>query len=590
MGLGFTIDSPIKVAKFGISSVISIIDDQLIEQMRKFYGKEHYEPITSMDVHHRSKRITAYLNLVKNIVTEQINQLREQAFDISNDIAKYFEMLPEKSPLSVLYQRMISVGGNLKLQLQNELRSYITPGNIDVNIMTKVDKQNLDKNGESLPSEFSDALTSLKGYAESDVASSIIFSAGLNPRLFSYCTTFEDFYPDKEGQIKKKITLKVSDFRSASIQGRFLAKKGLYVSEFRVESGLNCGGHAFASNGLLLGPVLEEFKQNKALLQKELYEMCLKYWEENGHNTNLKENTITLSAQGGVGTSEEHELLLNKYQIDSVGWGSPFLLVPEAVSIEKETMHKLANAKEENYYLSHASPLGVPFNNFKESTSIELQQQRIAKNRPGSPCYKKYLSFNTEFTETPICVASRQYQHKKLNEISDSKLSESDKEKASKQITEKECLCEGLSASSLLNKDINPAHNLKAVSVCPGPNLAYFSGVFSLSQMIGHIYGRENILNQLDRPHVFVKEIRLNLKFLKEQIERFSTKEMEAKTAYIRKFKNNLTDTIGYYRTLFKDISLQSEAELENIYAELRSLEKGILGLGKPVEILVSSN
>jgi len=66
----------------------------------------------------------------------------------------------------------------------------------------------------------------------------------------------------------KAVILKVSDHRSSEIQGRFLAKLGLWASEFRIESGLNCGGHAFASKGFLLGVVLEEFKQKK----KELFE------------------------------------------------------------------------------------------------------------------------------------------------------------------------------------------------------------------------------------------------------------------------------------------------------------------------------
>ena len=33
MGLAYTIDSPIRVAQYGISSVISIADDELIEKM-----------------------------------------------------------------------------------------------------------------------------------------------------------------------------------------------------------------------------------------------------------------------------------------------------------------------------------------------------------------------------------------------------------------------------------------------------------------------------------------------------------------------------------------------------------------------------
>ena len=41
MGLGFTIDTPIKVAHLGISSVISLVDDILIEKIRKHYCELH---------------------------------------------------------------------------------------------------------------------------------------------------------------------------------------------------------------------------------------------------------------------------------------------------------------------------------------------------------------------------------------------------------------------------------------------------------------------------------------------------------------------------------------------------------------------
>ena len=66
MGTGFSIDTPIKVAKYGISSVISIVDDCLIEDMRKYLttrGKD-YTPISNEDEDHRARRITAHLNLV----------------------------------------------------------------------------------------------------------------------------------------------------------------------------------------------------------------------------------------------------------------------------------------------------------------------------------------------------------------------------------------------------------------------------------------------------------------------------------------------------------------------------------------------
>ena len=47
---------------------------------------------------------------------------------------------------------------------------------------------------------------------------------------------------------------------------------------------------------------------------------------------------VKITAQGGVGTAEEHDFLMEEYQLDSIGWGSPFLLVPEATSVDDETV------------------------------------------------------------------------------------------------------------------------------------------------------------------------------------------------------------------------------------------------------------
>jgi hypothetical protein len=43
LGLGYSVDTPIKVSRFGISSVASIVDDELIERMRKKYYLEQGE-------------------------------------------------------------------------------------------------------------------------------------------------------------------------------------------------------------------------------------------------------------------------------------------------------------------------------------------------------------------------------------------------------------------------------------------------------------------------------------------------------------------------------------------------------------------
>ena len=44
MGLAYTIDTPIKVAKYGITSVVSIIEDYLVEQMREVICRNESTP------------------------------------------------------------------------------------------------------------------------------------------------------------------------------------------------------------------------------------------------------------------------------------------------------------------------------------------------------------------------------------------------------------------------------------------------------------------------------------------------------------------------------------------------------------------
>ena len=79
MGTGFTIDTPLKVARYGISSSISLVDDVLIEQMRKFHCEkenEPYEEISNKSEDPRAHRITAYLNLIDRLVQRQVKDLQ----------------------------------------------------------------------------------------------------------------------------------------------------------------------------------------------------------------------------------------------------------------------------------------------------------------------------------------------------------------------------------------------------------------------------------------------------------------------------------------------------------------------------------
>lgn len=576
MGLGFTIDTPLKVAKYGISSVVSIMDDHLIEEMRRIHSKNFnkpFSPISSQDIDRRYKRIMSYLNLMNEVVEEQIAEIRKSDFSENSELTKYFSLLPDEVTAKRLYRRMLDTkDSRIKKGIQKELKTIVMAGAIDVNIMSKLDNVNVDSKGNDLPEIYSDAKSALKGFALSSLSSSIIFSAGMNPTLFSYCEEFDDFYPNENGDIKKKVILKVSDFRAALIQGKLFAKKGIWVSEFRIESGLNCGGHAFATNGFLLGPILEEFKEKRNALFIELYELCKEALLKNDRNPFQKLPSMSVKVQGGIGTSEENEFLISQYALDGTGWGSPFLLVPESTNVDEFTLSALIKSKKEDFYLSNSSPLGVPFNNFKNCTSEIQRLERIAKNRAGSPCYKKFLSFNTEFTKRPICTASRHYQVLKIKEIEKSDLTVEKKQKQIYKTLEKECLCEGLGTSAIHTNKGQISHKLTAVSICPGPNLYFFKETYKLNEMVDHIYGRSNVLAQINRPHIFYNEAVLYVDYLKKEIEEKSENMSEKTRIYLQGFKENLQKGLNYYSNLIASVKENSTTRFELFASQIDEL------------------
>lgn len=558
MGLSFSIDSPLKVARFGISSVLSLSDDTLLEQMRAHYSLQYqkaYAPISAKEEDYRARRITAYLNLVDEIVEVQLETLRQEEFTPASEITKFFELLPDTSRLRSHYLQMLqTTDPQQKQQQQQELRQAIVPGSIDVNIMTKLDRANYSPDGELLPQEFSDAQSALRGFANSTVKSSVVFSAGMNMRLYSYLDQFACFSLNEKGCFDKKITIKVSDYRSALVQGKILAKKGLWVSEFRIESGLNCGGHAFATDGYLLGPILEEFKQNREALESELYSLYASALAAKGLHVPLQVPGLRITVQGGIGTANEHNFLLEHYKLDATGWGTPFLLVPEATTVDAPTLEKLVHAQATDLYLSPISPLGVPFNALRGSSSEEMKNYRIEKDKPGSPCVKKHLVSNTEFTKEPICTASRQYQRKKLQQLLAQQLPEHVWQAEKAKVLAKECLCEGLANSALLLYNIGRKAMAKSVAICPGPNLAFFSRVFKLQEMADHIYGRFNALNQTYRPHMFLNELNMYIDYWVKKKEELAGEYSEKQQKYLQSFWQNLQEGITYYKNLLPSL------------------------------------
>lgn len=574
MGTGFSIDTPLRVAPYGISSVISLVDDVLIEQVRRHHCEREGLPCETIGNGHedaRAARITAYLDLVGRIVKRRSDELRAAPFEKGSEICRYYDMLPD-TPLKRRYERMwIEQDPVEKAALQRELRERAVPGSIDVNIMTKVDCVNF-KDGKPLPPEFNDAMSALRGFALSSLESAVVFSAGLNQKLYSYVAQFPDFRPDAQGRLRKRVTLKVSDYRSADIQGRFLAKRGIWVSEFRVESGLNCGGHAFATQGLLLGPILEEFKQKKAELIESLHALYNKARAAAGLPLMETPLETRITVQGGIGSVAEQDLLLKYYNVDGTGWGTPFLLARDVCNVDEDLLNRLVNAREEDVYLSDSSPLGVPFWNLRNSPSEEARRERIVQGKPGTACPKGFLRMDRSFGR-PLCLASSDYQKRALALLDAEPAADGDtaaRELRRQALLGKSCICHELGGSVMRLFGINPA---APPAVCAGPNIVHFRKPTVLEEMVGHIYGRLSLLRGSDRPHMFIQELKIYVDYLHGQLEKCSRGLLSLTPAYVEEFARNLMEGVDYYRALSRQIV---EEQREKFLRELAALQKRV--------------
>ena len=101
MGIGFTIDTPLRIGRLGISSVMSLVDDHLIERVRRHYLRDRGQAVDMIGAGEpdaRARRITSWLDLVADLLDAQMTEVRAQPFAPGNDKSRYFELLPDDAP------------------------------------------------------------------------------------------------------------------------------------------------------------------------------------------------------------------------------------------------------------------------------------------------------------------------------------------------------------------------------------------------------------------------------------------------------------------------------------------------------------
>ena len=124
----------------------------------------------------------------------------------------------------------------------------------------------------------------------------------------------------------------------------------------------------------------------------------------------------------------------------------------------------------------------------------------MKRGRPGSSCPRKFLALSNEYGTEGVCTASRLFK----NKIEEQGISD--------EIIEKTCLCMGLAATAVINYEVETRES-KGVSICPGPNMAYFSKELSLVDMAKHIYNDVQEVVRTDRPNIFMNELGMYLKY-----------------------------------------------------------------------------
>ncbi|MFN3529312.1 MAG: hypothetical protein ACK417_05265 [Bacteroidia bacterium] len=220
--------------------------------------------------------------------------------------------------------------------------------------------------------------------------------------------------------------------------------------------------------------------------------------------------------------------------------------------------------------MSNASPLGVPFHNLRGSSQQQHQAARLAKGKVGSPCTKKFLKLLPAFGEETLCSASTKYIRKAIKALEGRELSAELLALETAKLHEKECLCSGLTMPFLEEFDLDKSLEGSGVSVCPGPNIAYFEGKFSLLQMVSHIYGRTNLMVHTNRSHMFLKEAQLYLSYLQSACAEFYQSPTTKQGQYLLKFVINMRQGLMYYAHLEAQGQLVSGPTFECRFEEWR--------------------
>ena len=94
--------------------------------------------------------------------------------------------------------------------------------------------------------------------------------------------------------------------------------------------------------------------------------------------------------------------------------------------------------------------------------------------------------------------------------------------------------------------------------------------------MVKHIYGETDLLEKVNRPHVFIKELNLYIDYLKNDIQKHIKDLNDKKRKSLNNFKIQLEQGINYYKQLVDSLPNQTPEFVQRWFAELDQSETAL--------------
>ncbi len=94
--------------------------------------------------------------------------------------------------------------------------------------------------------------------------------------------------------------------------------------------------------------------------------------------------------------------------------------------------------------------------------------------------------------------------------------------------------------------------------------------------MVKHFYGSVNLLEKVQRSHMFINELNLYIDYLQEEVQTYLNNVNEKKKKHLDNFKLQLENGIAYYKKMFGEISGNFSTEVKT---DLLNSEKRLLNM-----------